>query len=228
MAFDILGGFLGLGGQLATNESNADIARMNNQFNAQQAQLNRQFQAEMSNTAHQREVDDLRKAGLNPLLSVNAGASSPGGGSASSSGNPVMQNPMESLSGIGSALRDLSRLENETNETNARIESTKVRNKVDIANSNLDPDQRKKLQEEINKLKYDQQPNTLHQYLLKRIGPQVDKLFKSLESNVGNHKSNQRRMTEKFIREMNPSDWSKIFNAHENMKNPRRGLKLEK
>lgn len=52
-------------------------------LNLRESSKNRQFQEELSGTAHQREVRDLIASGLNPILSANHGASTPGGSQAS-------------------------------------------------------------------------------------------------------------------------------------------------
>lgn len=73
------------------NKNNAlslAINRENNAFNAQQAELQRTWSENMSNTAHQREVQDLQAAGLNPILSANAGASTPSGAAATNAATP--------------------------------------------------------------------------------------------------------------------------------------------
>lgn len=59
----------------------------NNAWSAEQAEKAMQYQTEMSNTAHQREVADLKAAGLNPVLSAGGSGATTGSGIAAQAGN---------------------------------------------------------------------------------------------------------------------------------------------
>lgn len=55
------------------NSLSMSNARAQWAFNAQEAAKNRDWQERLSNSAHQREIADLKKAGLNPALSITNG-----------------------------------------------------------------------------------------------------------------------------------------------------------
>lgn len=62
---------------------------MTNQANAQNAQSMMDFQRDMSGTAYERQVNDMRAAGLNPMFATGSGGASTPSGAMSVSTNPI-------------------------------------------------------------------------------------------------------------------------------------------
>lgn len=74
---------------IAREDFMRDLQKMQytNEFNAREAEKNRQWQEELSNSAYQRAVADMKKAGINPILGLGMAnqANTPTGGVASGS-----------------------------------------------------------------------------------------------------------------------------------------------
>lgn len=81
-------GLLNLPFQLLQNSQNNANAAEHHDWAKEDASIDRAWQREMSSSAHQREVEDLRKAGLNPILSAGGAGAPAGSGAMASSEVP--------------------------------------------------------------------------------------------------------------------------------------------
>lgn len=78
----------------SNNAFNLDQVHEVNAFNAAEAKKNRDWQEMMSNTAHQREVNDLIAAGLNPILSAGGQGAVTGSGAVASGQRAIADNTL--------------------------------------------------------------------------------------------------------------------------------------
>lgn len=166
----LIGGLFSSHGQRSANATNLAIAR------EQMA-----FQERMSNTAHQREAEDLRKAGLNPILSANGGASSPSGASANmiNTGKDIG----ESIARSPEMLMALEKMRQDISKTKAEEEYIKESTQQ-LKNTEVNTELRN-IVAETEALKAGQDKNVLDSWFGRNIAAPIRVLFGSTGASVG-------------------------------------------
>ncbi|AXL15480.1 DNA pilot protein [Microviridae sp.] len=89
-----ISGFLGNKGAKAQNRGQIASAREQMAFQRKSQKIQMRFQKRMSNTAHQRQMRDLKAAGLNPILAAKYGGASQPTGSAPQGAQAQIVNEM--------------------------------------------------------------------------------------------------------------------------------------
>lgn len=158
-----IGGVLGFIGQQQTNQKNWDIAQAANAASAQQAQAQMDFQERMRETQYQTAVEDMKKAGLNPMLAYSqGGAGTPTGAmgqvSTAKVGNTLASavQGYQSMAMTNAELDQKDALTQNTSAQTVKTEADTIQTAVNIqkilADTELSKQQYINMQEMLNKL----------------------------------------------------------------------------
>jgi len=159
----LAGGVLGFIGQQQTNQKNWDISQAANAASAAQAQSQMDFQERMRQTQYQTAIEDMKKAGLNPMLAYSQGGAGVPTGAMGSVSTAKMENALGSAVAGYNALAtnnaDLDLKASQTTATTAqavKTEADTIQTKANteklITDEKLSSQQRTNLEAQIRKL----------------------------------------------------------------------------
>ena len=143
-----MGLFSSIGGLINDITGASSSAKQSYKYSAALASQNAAYQKEFAQNAHQWEIEDLKKAGLNPILSAGgSGASASGGGGAAI----TAQNGAGGLSSIMNSAASLMRLSSEIDnlDSNTNLQRGQL-DKVGPEIQNINADTSKKIAETKN------------------------------------------------------------------------------
>lgn len=120
------GGLLNSGAQADANKSNLEAVRETNLLTERNVNRQMEFQERMSNSAYQRSMDDMKRAGLNPMLGFSQGGASAPSGSVGSyqAGRVESTHPGEILKSAGNSAVDTMILDRNLRQKDADITLT--------------------------------------------------------------------------------------------------------